>query len=696
MEDKKPSFARTYRDTFKNPFEDINANELNPEQINDYWCSPFSKGLLTDFDENSFRTNKVPIILQGSRGSGKTMILKYFAFPAQFERSKKNKKESYLDLVKLEGSIGFYFRCDDSFIKTFQTLFEGNKGTACFEHYLELALCSKILEMIRKVLNSGELKDLDIEEFVKTTTNNYIKNIDTLQLLEDFISDQIQYINSYRNRVAFTNEEFRPQNVMTLFSLSNNMIDYLKENISEFRDVIFVLMIDEFENLTKDLQRRFNTLIKFVRPNITIRVGRRSEGIITTETVNKEEYLRKNHDYFLASLEKEYDKKDNNAYREYFLDIAKRRFSIYVNDGKEYDLLRMLGDRENLDLECRENCRGRNKHIESILKQAKEIEEDSRLCSEIIQIISNKENPIAETLNALWVIRAKNNKTNKDFDFLQVAHNVKNIMHGYFNKENSDEIKKYGDDYTNKYRYAITVYICSVYKRPKLYYGFNAISYLANGNTRTFINLCRAIISDALFYENDTFRRTGVITKETQSRAIHNYSQEEFDEVCAIITYGYNIRNLIINIGNVFSVYHKDKRIRYPETNQFTFDVSALQLFNSDDFNIIQMALSWAMIIKRERLQRLTAGSSQKGYIYHINKIFYPIFNISYRTRGGVNEEFSSDEIHEMLRKQDVFSGVEDIEEYRERKKSVKKHSVYKGKKAKNNGQIPGQLSLFE
>ena len=39
----------------------------------------------------------------------------------------------------------------------------------------------------------------------------------------------------------------------------------------------------------------------------------------------------------------------------------------------------------------------------------------------------------------------------------------------------------------NKYRYAITVFICSVYKRPKLYYGFNAICYLSNGNTRTFI-----------------------------------------------------------------------------------------------------------------------------------------------------------------------------------------------------------------
>ena len=64
---------------FKNPFDDYNANVLDPELIMQYWFTPFSTGALKDFDEKRFFTQKMPIILQGSRGSGKTTILKYFS-----------------------------------------------------------------------------------------------------------------------------------------------------------------------------------------------------------------------------------------------------------------------------------------------------------------------------------------------------------------------------------------------------------------------------------------------------------------------------------------------------------------------------------------------------------------------------------------------------------------------------------------
>ena len=72
---------------FKNPFDDYNANVLDPELIMQYWFTPFSTGALKDFDEKRFFTQKMPIILQGSRGSGKTTILKYFSFPVQCERA---------------------------------------------------------------------------------------------------------------------------------------------------------------------------------------------------------------------------------------------------------------------------------------------------------------------------------------------------------------------------------------------------------------------------------------------------------------------------------------------------------------------------------------------------------------------------------------------------------------------------------
>lgn len=118
-----------------------------------------------------------------------------------------------------------------------------------------------------------------------------------------------------------------------------------------------------------------------------------------------------------------------------------------------------------------------------------------------------------------------------------------------------------------------------------------------------------------------------MVSKEVQSRAIHNYSQAEFDEICSIIKYGNYIRNFVMNIGNIFSTFHKDRKMRYPETNQFVF--SEVDLYPQDR-EIIEVAKSWAMIIKKEKAQRVTA-SIDKKQIYTILikfSIRYLIFHI--------------------------------------------------------------------
>lgn len=44
--------------SFKNPFDDYNANVLAPELIVQYWYTPFNTGALKDFDEASFFPKK--------------------------------------------------------------------------------------------------------------------------------------------------------------------------------------------------------------------------------------------------------------------------------------------------------------------------------------------------------------------------------------------------------------------------------------------------------------------------------------------------------------------------------------------------------------------------------------------------------------------------------------------------------------
>ena len=120
--------------SFKNPFDDYNANALAPELIVQYWYTPFNTGALKDFDEISFFSEKMPIVLQGSRGSGKTTILKYFSFPVQCERAQRNNISIREQLVH-SGGVGFYLRCDDSFLGMFKTVFSYFKKISYFIKY---------------------------------------------------------------------------------------------------------------------------------------------------------------------------------------------------------------------------------------------------------------------------------------------------------------------------------------------------------------------------------------------------------------------------------------------------------------------------------------------------------------------------------------------------------------------------------
>lgn len=633
--------------SFNNPFEDINANVMEPRKILEFWCDPFSSGFLTEISEKEFYTEKMPIVLEGSRGSGKTTILKYFSYNVQLELSKNKKNHSFTDQVQSDGGVGIYFRCDESFIKAFQVIFSmqtQSQWSKAFEHYLELYIVRNLLEIIDLLDNHEEFEDEILDEFRLKLSLDF----ENFYCFRQYIYKEISYIDSYKNNAVFTDEKFKPSKVLAVYQISSLIIDVIKKNEVKWKNINVLLLIDEFENLDIELQKMFNNLIKFTRGHISLRIGRRSEGLVTKQTVNDtEEYLRENHDYRLISLLKD---RNINEVRQYFTEIAQKRFESYQEFCDE-DVSDIFGSLEDLDCEAKEISDGKKEHIYQILKRNGELAANEALLYQVASIIEFDDNPIAEMLNALWVIRNKGDK-------LEAAKSTIKIMKSVFSREEnqSKEAIKYKSDYNNKYRYSLVGLMCSIYKKPKLYYSLNTICHLSNSNARMFINFCRAIINDALFYEKEQFLTTKRVSKETQSKAIHEVSQDEFKNVCSIIQHGNKIRNLVQNLGNVFSDFSRDRKVRYPETNQFVFDYEEL---DEEYRKIIDTAENWAVILKRKKTQRVSIGIPIRDYIYYINRSYTPMFNISYRTRGGYNVSFTKDEIEQMCKGQTVIYKID-------------------------------------
>lgn len=664
--------------SFKNPFDDYNANVLAPELIVQYWCTPFNTGALKGFDETSFFTEKMPVVLQGSRGSGKTTILKYFSFPVQCERAQQSRVSVRTQIAR-DGGVGFYLRCDDSFLSMFKTVFSvlvKDAWQECFKHYLELFFSKNILTMISEI----GFADIETEKkFVKQLRLDSFEDsfgFNTIDEIRTYLEGELRYINKFKNEALFTNATFSPKHVWDFYELSGVIISAVKSEFVDLGDLNFLLLIDEFENLPTELQEMFNNIIKFCKPGMSLRIGRRSENenVVTKATVNSVEYLREGSDYRLIVLD--YQGSEVQDLKPYLAGIAEKRLEAFEGITISSDISRILGEKEDLDTECKQVVAGRNRHLHEILKVNSRLSSDEALRTQIINIISTNDNVLAVALCALWVARST------EEDLIQAAYATVSAMDAYLNKTEDPQKEKFKNDYDNKYRYALTTLICSLYKKDKSYYSFNTICYLSEGNARTFINLVKAIISDALFYERKQFLQSGEISVTSQCRAIKEFSTSEFNSVCSIIQDGKSVKNLILKIGNVLSEYHKDKMVRYPETTQFAYDLEKLSATGKA---VIDTAESWALIKRRKEKQRLSAGVGQEGYLCAINRVFAPIFNISYRIRGGVNVMFSATEIDSMI------SG----EQISKLSASRKKQSPPKAKKVPETEPII-QMSIFD
>lgn len=57
-----------------NPFVECTSRDMSFKEVFQYWCNPFDCYAI---DYHTLTTSATPIIIEGPRGSGKTMILKY-------------------------------------------------------------------------------------------------------------------------------------------------------------------------------------------------------------------------------------------------------------------------------------------------------------------------------------------------------------------------------------------------------------------------------------------------------------------------------------------------------------------------------------------------------------------------------------------------------------------------------------------
>ena len=463
-------------------------------------------------------------------------------------------------------------------------------------------------------------------------TNN--KTI-TIEHLINELENQIEEVNTYRGDVAFSDIKFCPKRGGHASQrLSFGIPIIAKQYIDEFkdRDLSLVLLIDEYENFQEQQQKMVNTLLKFVKSKegTTIRIGMRLEGFKTTDTINEDEFIKEGRDYSKVVFEHMLVK--NKKYNEYLIKIAGRRLATdpLFNEKQFLDIRGFLGIKEDLEIEAKEIVKGGKKHFNLLINNAPI--EDVKQHQNMLEY---SDNPLLEMLNILWILR---NHTSEE---------TKEAMEDYLNNKNTNLGRKYHYDYINKYKLSLTFLLATTYKTRKQYYSFNTFAFLSSGIVGNFIELCKRSFQYAYFEEQNKLLEEGIIPKNIQDKAAHEVANSELEMITRIRKYGDYLYNFTKNVGNMFGEYHKDPYLRYPETNQFCVDISSFG--DTEIKKAFNTGIEWSVIQKKPILQRATPNS-QRTDLYMLNRIFSPIFDITYRIRGGFSETYDACQVEGFMK----------------------------------------------
>ena len=630
----------------KNPFVGCTARDMQFEEVKQYWCSPFS---LYNLNESELFLSRTPVVIEGIRGSGKTMILKYLSYPVQKEFIADKTPEYRLKHLK-RYSFGSYFRYKDDFCNLIELLDCGQAlKDKIFKQYFELFVSREMLQNIIDVYD-GKVP----HEMVEAVSDALEFDADSLESVIESINELVGEMDEIINMSLF--DDAWQGNIQPLLGTGDyiyNLVSRITENVSEWKNVLFSVILDEYENLGV-FRNIVNTLIKQVDETclLTYRIGMRPAGMERDNSTRVGiERLQVDRDYILRKLVFS----DTTEYRKFAVDVSHKRLcsiDIYA-DNKLTDIGLILGKSEDIDAEAKAVAKGK-KQFDLI---AKGFKNDKEL-NKAINVLSNDEKLI-EMYNILLVSRGANyvsvGETCKEYLTLRKERRLKDAK---------GMVRKYYLGYGDKYRLALLFLLGAIYGESKWYYSLNTFLYLSSGSINDFISLCR----NTFKYMNQdmiTDLVKGIpLPVSIQTYGARDTAEDQIRKVAQSNRHGNEMYSFIENLGGAFEEYHRDPEVKYPETNQFAF-TDEIQIRNDEELSEYLIDLINSGVIIRKQNRQLKSIGQTRGYIYQLSRIFAPLYQFSYRTRGGYNQMITTDLFRKMLKEdvppiQFIKKGVED------------------------------------
>lgn len=608
-----------------NPFNITKAVDYTDEELYNYWV---------DFPNVGFRevikpTSEVPMIILGSKGSGKTHIMKHFSYTMQCFRNTNN----LLKGITKEGYLGTYLRCSGLNGNRFSARGETiETWETFFSYYLELWLGQLILNNMLKFLLDTELKYSE-SDIVEGVLELFDYQDDKVEISN--IKELIKYLSSLQKEIDFAinnkalTKKSISENVNVLLSpgsLIFGIPKVLASKIDEFKSLKFLYLLDEYENFTKSQQKYFNTLIRERENPTCFKIGARRYGIKTLETLSDKEEIKRGSEYEEFDIDLIF-RNDSYNYKEFIKEICFKRLEN-SRITFEREMFESYFEQPNLEKFFKDIESKKRLHLNKLEKKLKysNYDKDKR---KIISNIKFKKDIILERTNILLLYRY----WKKGEDLVLASEKIKKSSLEFFkdNRKKDNEHSRVLDKYKNDI-------VDALYRENKLkiksYIGFNNLIRISNGIPRHFLIIMKHVYRWNEFFGKKIFTsKDHVIDAKSQLYALSDTTSWFIEDARIPGDNGNKIKDCIERLCD----YLRELRFSDipPECSISTFSIN-LKVIPKEISDIIEYLEKYTYITKINTGRR-DKNLNNRNQTYQINGLLAFEWELSLVRRGVVS-----------------------------------------------------------
>ncbi|GAB1038962.1 hypothetical protein [Shewanella algae] len=591
------------------------------------------------------------VMIEGGRGSGKTMFLKYHCHNTRFSR--KRDKISSEELTH----VGLYFRPDTDFSAMINSFNFGDDWKKVFTHYLYLGLIEdfalSIVGISKSTFEDISFSQSPLNCATPTSLQEAILNFP--KKYEDLISYQKKAMTDFNLWLNDIDSFDRPS-LIEPRTILLQLIQELKEFVPELANLSFHVYFDEFENLTSEQQRVINSWMKHGKEPLIFNAAYKKGVKVSRETFSDEKLVLRN-DYKVVDLEKF----DLSEFKLFASEVLFLKLTEELNLDQYQDVSDYLCNEDFLE------NRKEDWYKNAIQKAAREFL-PSYSYSEIAKTIIS-ESSLSKRLEKFLISPAlPENSVYSASNFINSDYPEESLINGILLNRNQsadsifskfNRLIETGDnkEYKNLIdQYLVCaifwVYLSASWKKCPVYAGFDRFCMLARGNMRHFIELCYQSISIAALNSIQISKdEITPIPPEIQAEAAVESSRLEIEKIDELGRHGEKLRFIVNRLGLFFQLLQKRKSQSENEVNHFSIKVSDDTLLDETTKKLLEEASVWSILIEiiGDTKRKSSQDASSKEYMLH--PIFAPHFGISFRRKKKF--DFSTEEITT------IFSGSE-------------------------------------